>query len=334
MDKIWYFGNSDPNSDSYLRFLTLIRIGYKVKLFDPYKRVDSWTYRIHYKTGFRIIQPFIKKWLINILKDINNPNLIWVDSGELLGYDCLNFLKSYKVPLVLFNNDDPTGNRDGQRFASLLNGIHFYDLCVVRRDVNELEYKAYGVQKTLRLWLSYDELIHRANTDKRIVSEDISFIGSYFRMENRDQFILELIKANLKVRVLGNGWHKSSRYRQLKSFCNSPVVGTAYSKVINSSYISLGLLSYGNRDIHTRRTLEIPACGGLLCAERTSEHQLLFEEGYEAVFWSSINECIEVCKYLLLHPEVNECIRRAGMKKVRQLGVGNEDICRHILANI
>jgi hypothetical protein len=71
--------------------------------------------------------------------------------------------------------------------------------------------------------------------------------------------------------------------------------------------------------------------GSLICAERTSEHQLLYEEGFEAVFWDSAEECSLICRDLLAHPLKREWIRLAGSSRVRELGVGNEDISRNIL---
>lgn len=39
-----------------------------------------------------------------------------------------------------------------------------------------------------------------------------------------------------------------------------------------------------NYDLQTTRTMEIPACGSLLMAERTIEHEELFKDEEEAVF--------------------------------------------------
>jgi hypothetical protein len=98
--------------------------------------------------------------------------------------------------------------------------------------------------------------------------------------------------------------------------------------------VTLGFLSHQNRDLVTTRSFETPACGGLFCAERTSEHQLLYEDGWEAVFWDSTEECILQCNKLLGDPELRQKICTTGAQHVREIGVGNEDICRQILASI
>ena len=96
----------------------------------------------------------------------------------------------------------------------------------------------------------------------------------------------------------------------------------------------MGLLSHGNRDLHTTRSVEIPYAGGLLCAERTSEHLEMYREDLEAVFWKDVDECVEKCRRLLADGVLRERIRKAGMQRVRELGVGNEDVCNQVLTKI
>ena len=89
-------------------------------------------------------------------------------------------------------------------------------------------------------------------------------------------------------------------HQQLKPYFKGQTLkGKDYISAIQGSKICLGLLSKGNRDLHTTRTFEIPFIGSLLCAERTSEHLELFDENLEAVFWNSAEECAEKCKELL-----------------------------------
>jgi spore maturation protein CgeB len=80
--------------------------------------------------------------------------------------------------------------------------------------------------------------------------------------------------------------------------------------------------------------MEIPYAGGLLCAQRTSEHMALYREGEEAVFWSSPQECADQCKRLLADPALMDRIKQAGRSRVLANRVGNEDICRKALATL
>jgi hypothetical protein len=219
--------------------------------------------------------------------------------------------------------------------------MRFFDLCVLCRPETALEALAMGAGRVLRVLMSYDEIIHRpAYTASASASASgpepvVSFIGTLIAGERRDDFLVELLLAGLPLRLIGNSWQRSRHWPLLRQIHQGPgISGTAYAQALGSAAVTIGLLSHGNRDLITTRSLEAPACGALFCAERTSEHQLLYEQGQEALFWSSTAECIELCQQLLDRPQCGSAIRQAGLQQVRRLGVGNEDICRQILAAI
>jgi spore maturation protein CgeB len=88
-----------------------------------------------------------------------------------------------------------------------------------------------------------------------------------------------------------------------------------------------------NRDLQTTRTMEIPACGGFMLAERTDEHQRLFEEGKEAVFFdiNNLQELLEKVKYYLAQDEERKAIAKAGRKRCVDSGYSHHDILRYML---
>lgn len=344
MVKILYLGAENSGSTSLHRALALRRLGYEVTIKSPYKAVENslrsrFLGRIHYYSGYRLLQGKIKKWLKQIVQNTEKQDLVWVNGGELFGAEALRIIKSLGCPLILYNNDDPTGGRDGRRFDSLIFAIPYYNVCAVLREFNVKEYQELDAKKVIRVWMSYDEVEHQPyNTSEEIpknYSSDIAFIGTWMRGEGRDEFMLELAEAGLPIAIWGGRWNKSPYWSDLEPYYRGAALsGREYVAAMQGAKLCIGLLSEGNRDLHTRRSVEIPYAGGLLCAERTSEHLELYKDGEEAVFWGDVKECIQQCKKLLANDERREQIRQAGMKRVRKLKVGNEDICQKILNQV
>lgn len=339
---ILYLGSNSPASTSRHRADSLRRLGCAVWVLDSetLKGARSrFLSFLDYRSGYRLLQ----RCLLNALSLSTNGldarvDLIWVDSGELYGPLVVKWLrKRFSCPILLYNIDDPTGARDSRRFQSLLSSIPYYDLCVFVRAETSLEALAIGARRVLTVHRSYDELHHSPTHSMTIHEPDpvVAFTGTMIPGEKRDDFLLELLNAGLPLRLFGSRWERSRHWPSLsRAHHGQSLSGKAYAQSLGSAAISLGLLSHKNRDLITTRTLEVPACGGLLCAERTSEHQLLYEQGRDAVFWSSIDECSESCRILLEDPNLSASIRAAGLQKVRRLGVGNEDICTQILAEV
>jgi hypothetical protein len=155
------------------------------------------------------------------------------------------------------------------------------------------------------------------------------------RHEKRDEFLLKLVRLGVPVSIWGDRWEKSPFFAELKSYWRGPAVyGRDYVAGIQGAKICLGFLSKGNRDLYTRRSVEVPFIGSFFCAERTTEHEKMYKEGEEAVFWSSAEECAQVCLKMLKDDELRDTIRLAGMKRVRELNAGNEDVCRSIVTAV
>jgi hypothetical protein len=341
MIRTLYFGPSHPGATGKHRADALTRIGCEVVLHDPFAGLAtslraSWKSKFHYHTGYRFLQSAAHKWLANVLQQSRSFDIIWVDGGELFGKDAVALLKTRGVPVVLFNHDDPTGVRDRRRFASLRKALPSYDAVTAFRDRSAHELAQVCNGHVVKLMMAYDEVRHSSagiSCEKVLQYEsDVCFIGTWMRNEARDDFLLQLVDRGVNVSVWGDRWQKSPHWARIQSHWRGPgLAGQDYVAAIRGAKVCLGLLSKGNRDLHTTRSMEIPYAGGLLCAERTSEHLELYIEDEEAVFWSSAEECADKCLALLKDDDRRERIRLAGMRRVRENKVGNEDICSQIL---
>lgn len=339
---ILYLGSSDRFSTSFHRAMALIRLGHQVHLYDSWQSLNFVLKNRVFeflcnRTGYVFLQFLVFHYLCIFLKKTNKAfDLIWVNGGELYGKKIIHFLKGFNVPIVLYNNDDPTGCRDFGRFYSLKKALPFYDLCVTVRDCTAKEMKKMNAKNVFRVWMSYDEHVHSPPSCYNEIPDhfksDVSFVGTWMRHENRHILMRKLVDANINLKIFGPRWEKCGDDRIIRKCWKSAFVGNRdYVYALAGAKCSIGLLSQGNRDLHTRRSVEIPFAGGVLCAEKTSEHTYLYRENIDAVFWENSEELILKCRQLLENSYVRNSIRLSGMERVRMLGVGNETVCKSIL---
>ena len=72
-----------------------------------------------------------------------------------------------------------------------------------------------------------------------------------------------------------------------------------------------------NDDLHTSRSVDIPACGAFMLAERTIDHKNLFIEGKEAEFFGDEKELETKIKFYLKNDEKRKDIARKAYNKCR-----------------
>jgi hypothetical protein len=311
-------------------------LGHDVCTFRPIDAVrwNSLNRAIHYRLGFRLVVGRVRKYLLDRIKSIPPFDLVWVDSGELVGSALLKDLRRTGAILVNYNSDDPTGRRDRGRWGTLLAAIPEYDLCVVVRRESEDEYRSRGAPKVLRVWRAADEVAHRP---RAVTSEirarwgtDVAFVGTW--MPERGVFMRDLIQAGVPVAIWGSHWEKAPEWRSIKAAYRGPaLLGDDYAHAIQCAKFNLGLVSKGNRDLHTTRSSEIPMLGGLFCAERTSEHLEMYREGREAIFWTDAEECALQIRRYLDDDSARQSISEAGRRRVWEMGLNNESVLQKIL---
>lgn len=338
-----YLGAIEPESTACHRAHAMRRLGVLVTHLDPMAqmrpRLRGLEGAAHYRTGYLMLSPLVNRWLRQAVATMPKPDVIWVDSGELLSASSLRLLRKLDAPIVLFNHDDPTGQRDRLRFLGLRTAVPHYDLCIAVRPENLDEYKDHGAREVMFHWRTYDEVQHQVDQPDRPVPErmrsDVVFIGGCHKNEGRDRMMFDLIEAGINAAIWGDGWQRSPLWPQLAPHWRGPsLAGQDYVDALRGAKLCLGMVSKANRDLHTTRTMEIPAAGGLLCAQRTPDHLALYREGQEAVFWSSVQECIARCRELVADAERRERIRQAGQARLRANQVGNEDLIRAVLARL
>ncbi len=330
---ILYIGNSDGTSLD--RANALRRIGHHVEHVSLRRLLPrtSWIDRITWHLGGDMLSPWILRRLPQAL-EATHYDLCYVDGGEWVTPRVIELIRRYAVKVVNYNIDDPLGSRDAARFAAYRRSVSSYDLCVVVREENVDEAWRLGAKDVIRVFRSSDEVAHAPRvlsaTDTEHWRADVLFLGTWF--PERGPFLVDLVKLGVPLTIRGANWKKAPEWPVLQAyFRGGHLRGDEYACALQCAKVSLGLLSKGNRDLHTTRSLEIPALGGLLCAERTSEHLEMYVDGAEALFWSSAEECAMVCRDALADEERRRRIAIAGNARSIANGYHNEKIMSAII---
>jgi hypothetical protein len=332
--RILYIGSESGTSRH--RAHALGRLGHRVRVIDPGGLIPS-----HYvietwasKTGGLGISWIVKNRLLRAVAN-EKYDLVWVNGGELIEPELVRALRARYGCVVNYNNDDPFGSRDGAQWRLYLASVPEYDLIAVLRECNVAEAMKRGANRVVRVFMSVDEVEHQPRPlsaeDQACWSSDVIFIGTW--MPERGPFLLELARRGVPLTIYGLRWNRAPEWPQLQRFWRGPGLYASddYAKAIQCAKICIGLLSKGNRDLHTRRSIEIPYLGSLLLAERTSEHQALYREDEEAVFWSDAEECAQKCRILLADDTRRSRIAAAGRMRCLLNGYTNERIVLKIL---
>lgn len=318
------------------------RLGHNITHINPWRYfaansfLVNMVYKLKYYIGAGWIEHQIFYKLSSELRG-KSYDLIWNDQNELIGPRTSKMLKKHTQFMVAHSNDDPFGKRDKQRFSLYRQAIQYYDLIVVCRTPNISEAYALGAMDVHRIYLSADEIVHKPQLlsveEKEKWASDVVFVGTW--MPERGPFLKRLIELGVPLSIYGNRWRKAPEWDVLKRVWRGPgLVDTDYVRAIQSAKICLGLLSKGNRDLHTRRSTEIPYIGSVLCAERTIEHLAMYKEGVEAVFWNSPEGCAEKCFSLLENDAKRKAIAKAGHKRCLQNGYLNENVLGQIIERV
>lgn len=251
------------------------------------------------------------------------PQIVWIDKGLVIRPEALRSIHQFrKDVLIVGYSPDDMGQRDNQS-RYFLTGLPEYDWFFTTKTFNVDELKAMGVRRPCFLGNGFDPATHRRTSvsahEMELFGGPVGFVGSYER--DRANQILSLARAGFPVKVWGWGKTRSplSVHPNL-TVHRRTLLGSEYAKALCSFAINLGFLRKINRDRQTTRSIEIPACGAFMLAERTDEHLELFEEGKEAEFFASTTELIDKTRYYLGHDSQRIRIAAAGYERCRRSG--------------
>jgi hypothetical protein len=334
--KILYLGDDNPLFTSAHRAAALRRLGHEVTVINPRAALPQ--SRLVGGIGTRVgLWPFAP-WVNAMLRRrINGAkfDLAWIDCGADLSPGFHAWLRRRGIRIVNYNVDDPFGTRDGRKWDLYRRSVRQHDLTVVVRNENVAEAGAAGARKPLRVFRSYDPVAHAplklSDEEHRHWASEVVFVGSW--MPERGPLMVRLLELGVPLSIRGNHWQLAPEWERLRSVIQGPAVhGPDYVKAIQCAKIALGLLSKGNRDLHTTRSAEVPFIGGaVFCAERTSEHEQLLRDGIEAVFWTTPEECAVECAGLLADEPRRTHMAAAAQQRLTDWRLSNDEVMAAVL---
>lgn len=352
-----YIGHLDIGQTSLMRADALAALGVPLIRFNAsnyLKRRSFLERRIGDVLG---CSPQVGRMNCELIKliELHRPSVVWCDKQEHLAPATIEAMKSVGA-VIVFYTPDPYFQQPWLQTPRSNALLRAADLAVTTKSYEVDSYRCHG--DVLYMMHGFSEAVHRpvpvADTDRI----DIGFIGSW--EPRREAFLERCARRGLLVRIWGFGWEhlvsgraglrQRARLRRLANgtpfeiarsaslsghISAREVLGDAYAQALSSSAMSPGLLRTTlYPDQHTTRTFEIPACGTMLIAERTPEHEALFDEDVEAVFFQDEDELVDKAVFYSRHAEIRLEIAKAGRARCLSSGYSYTERLRPVIGNI
>jgi len=291
--------------------------------------------RIRWRLGYPPDKVNVNAQIVKVARE-REFDLLWIEKGLMIRPSTLDKVRDANPRTILsFCSEDDMYARHNQS-AYFRRCLPKYDFVFTTKSYNVQELPQIGARCVVFVGKAYDRATHRPvsvdEKDQQRLGAEVIFVGSY--EEDRANYMLSLAENGLPVRVWGNGWQNWQGRHPNLIIEGQPVYGEDYVRALCASKIGLCFLSKINRDLQTDRTMEIPACGTFMLAERTREHLSLFEEGREAEFFGSQEElCVKV-RYYLAHEDKRQQIAAAGRKRCVTSGYSHHDRLAYMLGCI
>jgi spore maturation protein CgeB len=264
----------------------------------------------------------------------NSPiDILWLEKALPVRRDTILAVKDL-IPacrIIGYANDDVVNPRNQSR--QFLQQMPLYDAFFTTKSFNVDELKVLGCRNPIFVANSFNAHLHRPReidepTRLRLGGR-VGFVGYYERA--RADSMLALAESGIPVRIWGPGWDRCRASHPLLTIERRGAYGEDYSLAISAFDINLCFLRQENRDRQTSRSVEIPACGAFMLGQRTQEHELLFSDRNEAVFFSDNQELVALARYYLDHDDERRSIGARGRERCLRDGYDNVSRIRSML---
>jgi hypothetical protein len=325
--RILYLGHLEGGQTSLYRYRALERLGHELIPFD----LTEYKFRLAKLNALanRLpLGPFIARTNADLLAIIKKekPTVVWLDKPTKLTAASIQRVKESGAFTVCYNQDNPFGPRNDGCWYQFYRIYRMLDLHCLFRNADIPRYHGWGLNY-IKIQLSYDpreQFAPPAGWSDLNRTREVSYIGSPY--EDRPRFLRSLIEDyKLPVTISGPRWDKFLNDDERKRYMRGGMLkDEEYRENIWKSKINLAFITQLNEEDVVHKAFEIAACGGFLLASRSPGHLECFEEGKEAEFFSSLEECVDKIRYYLGHPAERQEIARRGCQRAKRSGYDND----------
>lgn len=336
--KVLFIGDLNSHARSYQRYEVMQGLGHEVIGLStvpiPMRsgiEEPNLYFRLRCKLGYPPDRTGVNRQIIELIKQ-REVDLMWVEKGLMIRRGTLEKVKriNRKIILILYSEDDMYARHNQSVYFRRC--LPMYDFIFTTKSYNVQELAGMGAKKVIFVDNAYHRALHRPlpvnENDRERLGADVIFVGSF--EETRAEYMLYLAENGIKVRIWGCRWERWKGRHPNLIVEGQPLYEEDYVKALCASKIALCFLRKVNRDLQTSRTMEIPACGAFMLAERTEEHLRLFEEGEEAEFFESKQELLKKVRYYLQHEDERARIAEAGRKRCEISGYSHHDRLKYM----
>lgn len=334
--KILFLGQVGPGQTSLMRMRALGRLGHTVRgvhTSDGWSRVSWLGRQVQRRLQRGPVIDDINRSVLAAAREFR-PDLVWAEKQEYLRVETMEALHMLGARLVHFT-PDPYFALRWKRTRLMDCAMRAFDVLVYCKSYERGAYAAMG-KPLVYMPLGYCDEVHRP-----LPSPDpqwkcaVGFLGGWEPRRERLLHAVAAAGADLKIRggywdFLRDGKWTPRRHLILSQLAGGErfgfhrdellalahqggeVYADDYARALTGAAIGLGFLRVVCPDQHTTRTFEIPACGSLLLADRTEEHQAFFEEGGEAEFFATSEELLDKVRFYCGNESARRKVAAAG----------------------
>jgi hypothetical protein len=328
--KILYAAGLSPKESSLYRLWALERLGHHVVPFNTFDYLPR--NPVVRKVAHRLSAgPSINRLNRDLLRiaEAEKPDLFWADKLLSMRPKTLDRMRAMGLATVSYMIDNPFGTRRDPGWRLYMKNIPHYDLHVVQRDKNILDYTSRGARDVIKIQTAYEPTLHYpppAGWSDADRDRSVSFVGTPY--DDRAQTLGRLWReCGFSVAVSGSAklWGRAMQPDVFTAtFRDGELYRDDYRNAIWRSRINLSFLTHSNQDEFVHKSFEIAGCGGFLLAERSAGHLQRFKEDEEAVFFSTFDELAEKIRRYLPDEAARQRIAIAGNLRAARDGYHND----------